>query len=88
MRIAALAVLAIGVVWAAAPARAQTYDPAYPVCMYVVSPLGGGYQDCSYYALEQCRVSASGRGAQCSINPYYVGTRTPQHIERRHRRAY
>jgi Protein of unknown function (DUF3551) len=89
MRIAALAILVIGVVSAAAPARAQTYDPAFPVCMHVFGPRGGGYFDCSYYTLEQCRATASGRAAQCDINPFYVGTRTlPQHHERRHRHAY
>jgi hypothetical protein len=31
MRIPALAILMIATVLAAAPARAQTYDPAYPV---------------------------------------------------------
>ena len=88
MRIAALAILAIGVASAAAPARAQTYDPAYPVCMHVVGPRGGDYYDCSFYALEQCRATASGRAAQCDINPYYVGARAPLQYGRRHRRAY
>ena len=36
MRIPALTILAIGMVSAAAPARAQTYDPHFPVCMHVV----------------------------------------------------
>jgi len=88
MRIAALAILAIGVVSAAAPARAQTYDPAYPVCMHVIGSLGGDYFDCSYTTLEQCRATASGRPAQCDINPYFAGARAPQRHERRHRRAY
>jgi len=88
MRIAALAILAIGVVSAAAPALAQTYDPAYPVCMHVVGSLGGDYFDCSYTTLEQCRATASGRPAQCDINPYFAGARAPQRYERRHRRAY
>jgi hypothetical protein len=33
MRIPALAVLTIATVLAAAPARAQTYNPDYPVCL-------------------------------------------------------
>ena len=88
MRIPALAILAIGVISAAAPARAQTYDPAYPVCMHVVGPRGGDYFDCSFYALEQCRATASGRAAQCDINPYYIGARAPLRHDRRYRRAY
>jgi Protein of unknown function (DUF3551) len=87
MRIPALVILAIGVASAAAPARAQTYDPAYPVCMHVVS-WGGDNYDCSYYTLEQCRATASGRPAQCDINPYFVGARAPLPHDRRHRRVY
>ena len=34
MRILALVILAIGTV-SIRPAAAQTYDPAYPVCLYV-----------------------------------------------------
>ena len=83
MRIPALAILAIGVVSAAAPARAQTYDPDYPVCMHVVA-LGISYEDCSYYTMDQCRASAAGRAAQCNVNPYYAGAREP--FARGHRR--
>jgi hypothetical protein len=35
MRIPALAILTIATVLTAAPVRAQTYDPAYPVCLHV-----------------------------------------------------
>ncbi len=35
MRIPALAILTLATVLTAAPARAQTYDPAYPVCLHV-----------------------------------------------------
>lgn len=88
MRIPALAILAIGMVSAAAPARAQTYDPDFPVCMHVVS-METSYEDCRYYTMAQCRASADGRAAQCSINPYYAGARTsPARPDRRHRRAY
>ena len=37
MRIPALTILTIATVLTAAPARAQTYDPAYPVCLHVFS---------------------------------------------------
>jgi hypothetical protein len=66
MRILALAILAIG----AAPAQAQTYDPRYPVCLHVYGKLN--YYECSYTSLPQCNVSASGRSAQCVINPYFA----------------
>ena len=69
MRILALAILALGA--AAAPAQAQTYDPRYPVCLHVYER-GSAYYDCSYASLPQCNMSASGRAAQCVINPYFA----------------
>ena len=88
MRIPALAILAIGAVSAAAPAQAQTYDPAYPICMHVVQ-FETSYEDCTFYTLDQCRASASGRAAMCSVNPFYRGANPlPGRYERRHRRAY
>jgi hypothetical protein len=57
-----------------APARAQTYDPSYPVCLQVY--LGGiadFYFECHYQTMAQCAASASGRSAQCVVNPYYGG---------------
>ena len=74
--------------WAIAPAGAQTYDPAFPVCMHVFGPRAGNYYDCSYYTMEQCRMTASGRAAMCDINPYYVGARAPLRHDRRHRRVH
>ena len=57
-----------------APARAQTYDPRYPVCLEVYGGrFGGNYIDCSYTSLPQCRATASGRAATCSVNPYFAG---------------
>lgn len=86
--LAASAILAIGMVSAAAPARAQTYDPAFPICMHVVQ-FETSYEDCTYYTMDQCRASASGRAAMCSINPYYAGAKTsPGRYDRRHRRVY
>jgi hypothetical protein len=70
MRILALAILAIGAASAAAPAQAQTYDPRFPVCLHVMGRIS--YYDCSYASLPQCNMSASGRSAQCVINPYYA----------------
>jgi hypothetical protein len=70
MRILALAILTIAT--ASAPsARAQTYDPAYPVCLQTYGDKGN-YIQCAYTWLAQCNVSASGRAAQCVVNPSYA----------------
>ena len=73
MRILALAILTMATAAAAPSARAQTYDPAYPVCLQVYQGPNDFYFDCSYTSLPQCNMSASGRSAQCIINPYYAG---------------
>jgi hypothetical protein len=56
-----------------APARAQTYDPNYPVCLQVYQGIADFYFECSYRTIAQCQASASGRSAQCVVNPYYGG---------------
>jgi Protein of unknown function (DUF3551) len=72
--LASLAILMMSIVLAGGQARAQTYDPRWPVCMTVITVPGGGvWFDCSYYTMDQCRASASGRAAQCDPNPYYAG---------------
>ena len=68
MRILVFAALAIGVVSAVTPAQAHTYDPDYPVCLHVYGPVT--YYECRYTSLPQCNESASGRSAQCVLNPY------------------
>jgi hypothetical protein len=68
MRILALAISAIGMVFASAPAQAQTYNSGYPVCLRVYGP--ATYYECSYTSIPQCNQSASGRSAQCVPNPY------------------
>ena len=88
MRIAALGILTIASVLTAAPARAQTYNPDYPVCLQTYGR-AGGYIACGYTSLEQCALSASGRAAQCISNPFFGGARVPGGpYERRHRRGY
>ncbi|MBT1517580.1 DUF3551 domain-containing protein [Bradyrhizobium sp. SRL28] len=84
MRILALAILAIGMA-SIGPAAAQTYDPAYPVCLRVYGP--ATYYECSYTSLPQCNASASGRSAQCVVNPYFAGAEARAGY-RRHRRVY
>jgi hypothetical protein len=87
--IPALAIFTIATALTVAPARAQTYDPAYPVCLHVYSR-GANYYECRYTSLPQCNASASGRAAQCDINPYFASAHVPgagRHY-RRHRRDY
>ncbi len=83
MRILALAILAIAATSAAAPAQAQTYDPNYPVCLHVMGRTS--YYECTYYTLPQCNATASGRSAQCVINPYYAHA-SPEPSARRYKR--
>jgi uncharacterized protein DUF3551 len=56
-----------------APAKAQTYDPAYPVCLQVYQGFVDYYFECAYQTMGQCQASASGRSASCVVNPYYAG---------------
>jgi hypothetical protein len=87
MRILALAILAIGAASVIAPARAQTYDPNYPVCLHVYGP--NTYYECRYTSLAQCNVSASGRAAQCDVNPYFANAEAPSgRHQRRLRQIY
>ena len=68
----AFAALAIATVSLAGPAEAQTYDPAYPVCLQIYQGgIADYYFECAYTSIPQCQASASGRAAQCVVNPYY-----------------
>ena len=60
-----------------APAFAQTYDPAYPVCLQVYQGFVDYYFECAYMNMAQCQASASGRSASCVVNPYYKGRAAP-----------
>ena len=73
MRYPALAAFAftaslIATTFIAAPASAQTFGGGYPVCLHQYGP--ATYYDCSYSSIAQCNASASGRAAQCVVNPY------------------
>ena len=85
MRILALVVLAIGAASLAGPAAAQAWDPNYPVCMHVVGPFN--YNECRFTSLAQCAVTASGRAAQCIVNPY-AARAFDEPPGRRHRRHH
>jgi hypothetical protein len=74
MRVAILTILVAGAVSMTAPARAQTYDPSYPVCLQVYTGSMVDYHfECGYQTMAQCQASASGRAASCVVNPYYAG---------------
>ena len=66
----------------AAPVRAQTYDPKYPVCLQVYTGRMDYYFECAYTSLPQCQMSASGRAASCVINPYYAGPKAKRSKKR------
>ena len=84
-----LAMLATATMFAA-PARAQSYDPSYPVCLKVYSGGRGGgeYNECRYTSLAQCNASASGRSAMCMINPWYADAPSRRRSSRRQQRVY
>jgi hypothetical protein len=86
MRVLILAALALGAIYAA-PAKAQTYDPNYPVCLQVYRSMVDYYFDCTYQTMAQCRASASGRAAQCVVNPYPASSYArpaPRHSRHKH----
>jgi len=87
MRSLALAILAIAGVSLPGPAAAQTYAPGYPVCLHVYGPVT--YYECRYDSLAQCNASASGRAAQCVVNPYAASAEEPlARPSRRYHRTY
>jgi hypothetical protein len=89
MRIPALAIFTIATFLTATPTLAQTYDPKYPVCLQIYQGFTDYYFECAYTSLPQCQMSASGRAAQCIVNPYYTGTKKPpRQRDRRPRRDY
>jgi len=71
----ALALTILAALVSAAPARAQTYDPSYPICLQTFD-VDGGYIECRYASLGQCAASASGRAATCVVNPYPAKSNT------------
>ncbi len=71
-RVLATTLLSAAAVLTATAAPAQTYDPKYPVCLQIYQGRENFYFECAYTSLAQCNMSASGRAAQCVVNPYYV----------------
>ncbi|RED36194.1 uncharacterized protein DUF3551 [Rhodopseudomonas thermotolerans] len=78
-RLAALAgaaVVATVGLFAGSPAEARTYA-------YCLTSPGYGYPgDCSYASYRQCRTAASGRLADCIVNPR-AAFREPRHRDYR-----
>jgi hypothetical protein len=72
MRTLAWSILAVGTILAASPGQAQTYDPAYPVCLQIYDDIAHFYFECRYTSMAQCAASASGRAASCVVNPYFT----------------
>ena len=82
-------VLGIGMMFAASPASAQTYDPNYPVCMEAYGS-DGSHIECYFTSMAQCKEGTVGFPGVCFNNPYYKappvelgsrgtnGTRTPR----------
>lgn len=87
MRVLALTALTIGTLLTGGAARAQTYAPGYPVCLHVYGR--ASYYECRYTSLAQCNASASGRSAQCEINPYAAtASEAPTRYQRHHHEIY
>jgi hypothetical protein len=83
MRIIALLVWTTVSVLKAGTVPVQTYGSEYPVCLQAYGDKGD-YIECHYTSLAQCARSASGRSAECNINPYYRGPRqSPEGSDRR-----
>jgi Protein of unknown function (DUF3551) len=82
MRAPGLAILAVGT-FLSSSAGAQTYAPDHPVCLHVYGRTS--YYECLYTSLAQCNASASGRSAQCVVNPYFASAST-EGVPLRHRR--
>ncbi|MBR0692260.1 DUF3551 domain-containing protein [Bradyrhizobium lablabi] len=75
MRMLRWMILGGAVILVVTPARAQSYDPRYPVCLQVWQWGGSYYFDCSYTTWDQCRANAVGLAAMCLDNPYWPRAR-------------
>jgi uncharacterized protein DUF3551 len=84
MRMLIVTMLAAGALAASSSARAQTYSPDYPVCLHIYGP--ATHIECAFTSLAQCDASASGRAAQCEVNPFlaYAEPGAPFSHQRRH----
>jgi hypothetical protein len=87
MSLAILAASVGALVSSGAPLHAQTFAPNFPVCLRLYGPIN--YVDCSYLTLPECNATASGRPAQCLLNPYFASAEYDRPFRNRHgRRQY
>ena len=66
---AMLGLLAISAISAVGTAPAQA-GVDYPVCMRVYGD--PTYNECRYTTMAQCAATASGRAAQCFVDPFFA----------------
>lgn len=76
----AAAMIVVGTIDAAAPARAQNY----PWCAYYGAGEDGGGTNCGFVSFEQCMATLSGMGGFCNRNTQYQPPAGP--VEQRHAR--
>jgi hypothetical protein len=85
MRMLGWTILVAATIAAVVPARAQRYDPRYPVCRQVWKRGGVTWFDCSYNSWDQCEMEAQSSSGMCLLNPYWSQSRQPSpHRHRRH----
>lgn len=85
--IPALAMLPVVAALTAMPARGQAYDPNFPVCLQTYG-IAGDNIECGYSSQAQCSAAASGRSAQCIINPFFASRQAAGPRSRRQRGVY
>jgi hypothetical protein len=74
-----LGLLAISAITAAGAAPAQA-GVDYPVCLRVYGD--PTYDECRYTTMAQCAATASGRAAQCFVNPFLASAAVGPHGRR------
>ena len=88
MRRSILGVAAVAGLAAVVCAGTAKADP-YKYCAVYASGYAGGGTNCGFVTLDQCRVTISGIGGTCTLNPYYDGVPfdggRPVRHKRRHR---
>ena len=86
MRTLALTILTMGIVLAAGTPGLRHMTRLFLFACKSCTQGEANFQDCTYYTMAQCAASASGRGLQCSPNPYYAGpTASVRRNDRRYR---
>ncbi len=76
--------LALGAVVATADTSPAKAEIDYPYCLRAYTR-GGFYNECSYSTMAQCRMSASGRVAECYRDPFYSGPPGSAYVVRKPR---